>query len=79
MSILILSLPIHAFFLLGQQASERLPSGLRSWYREIEHQLEQKEELQDVFQKLSITKSKADNKLTYMDLAKLLKALFDPK
>lgn len=79
MSLLILSLPLHGYFLLGQQATERLPSGLRSWYREIEHKIKQEENQNLRMQLEANNKPKADHKLTYMDLAKLLKVLFERK
>lgn len=73
MSLLILSLPIHGYFILGKQAKAVLPLGLKSWYREIEQQLKEKQIEQGQSAPSSSTKS---NKLTYMDLANLLKVLF---
>lgn len=76
MSLLILSIPFHGYFLLGKQAEEALPIGLKSWYKEIEQQLKEKEV--DLAQ-MNSSKAAKSNKLTYMDLAKLLKLLFERK
>ncbi|MDU0111816.1 DUF412 family protein [Psychrosphaera aquimarina] len=76
MSLLILSLPIHGYFLLGKQAEADLPIGLKSWYREIEQQLQNSDV--EMKQGVNLNKSKA-HKLTYMDLAKLLKVRFERK
>lgn len=76
MSLLILSIPFHGYFLLGKQADEPLPIGLKSWYKEIEQQLKEKEV--DLGQ-MKVSKATKSNKLTYMDLAKLLKILFERK
>jgi len=76
MSLLILSIPFHGYFLLGKQANEKLPVGLKSWYKEIEQQLQEKQV--DLEQVKSRNAAKF-NKLTYMDLAKLLKLLFERK
>lgn len=76
MSLLILSLPVHGYFLLGKQAEADLPSGLRSWYREIEQQLQSSDV--EIKQGVKLNKSKT-HKLTYMDLAKLLKVRFERK
>ena len=77
MSLLILSLPFHGYFVLGQQAQQRLPIGLQSWYREIEHKLKQENQLSDAL--VEQENRKANSKLTYMDLARLLKNLFDKR
>lgn len=74
MSLLILSIPFHGYFLLGKQAEQRLPIGLKSWYKEIEQQLK---ENQVDLAKVKQSKQAKSNKLTYMDLAKLLKVLFE--
>lgn len=76
MSLLILSIPFHGYFLLGKQANETLPLGLKSWYKEIEQQLKEKQV--DLAQVKSRDAAKS-NRLTYMDLAKLLKLLFERK
>lgn len=77
MALLILSLPFHGYVLLGKQAESRLPVGLQSWYREIEHKLQQGAlEFNRNTAKLD-AKQKANSKLTYMDLAILLKELFE--
>lgn len=76
MSLLILSIPLHGYFLLGKQAEQPLPLGLKSWYKEIEQQLKQKQvDLAQVKQANAIK----SNRLTYMDLAELLKLLFERK
>jgi len=75
MSLLILSLPFHGYFVLGQQAQQRLPIGLQSWYREIEQKLKQETQNPHLIEK--VASRKTDNKLTYMDLARLLKTLFE--
>ena len=76
MSLLILSIPFHGYFLLGKQAEQPLPLGLKSWYKEIEQQLKDREV--DLAQVKPRDAAKS-NKLTYMDLAKLLKLLFERK
>lgn len=76
MSLLILSIPFHGYFLLGKQADEALPLGLKSWYKEIEQQLKEKQVDLEQVRSNQATKSK---NLTYMDLAHLLKVLFEGK
>ena len=76
MSLLIISIPFHGYFLLGKQADEPLPLGLKSWYKEIEQQLKEKQV--DLAQVKQGNAAKS-NRLTYMDLAKLLKILFERK
>ena len=39
MSLLVLSIPLHGYFILGKQASMPLPIGLKSWYHEIEQKI----------------------------------------
>lgn len=73
MSLLILTIPFHGYFLLGKQAQQPLPLGLKSWYKEIEQQLEQK---QVDLARVKSSSNTHSNKLTYLDLAKLLKLLF---
>ncbi|GHB60466.1 hypothetical protein GCM10008107_07140 [Psychrosphaera saromensis] len=73
MSLLILSLPVHGYYLLGKQAEARLSSGLKSWYKEIEEQLQKSNKL---IKEGDVKKSNSQ-KLTYMDLAKLLKVRFE--
>ena len=76
MSLLILSIPFHGYFLLGKQAKEPLPLGLKSWYKEIEQQLKQQQvDIENAIQ----SKQAKTQKLTYMDLAELLKLLFERK
>ena len=79
MAILILSFPFHGYFLLGRQADERLPIGLRSWYREIEQKLKQVNDKRDPDTFGKEVQHKTNNKLTYFDLAVLLKRLFEPE
>jgi uncharacterized membrane protein YfbV (UPF0208 family) len=50
-----------------------LSSGLKSWYKEIEEQLQQSNKL---IKEGEVKKSNSQ-KLTYMDLAKLLKVRFE--
>lgn len=72
MSLLIISIPVHGYFILGKQANEVLPLGLKSWYKEIEQQLKK--------EGLELSKPKHKSKaLTYMDLAELLKQLFEKR
>ena len=71
MSLLILSIPFHGLFILGKQATETLPVGLKNWYFEIEDKLKQQSIVNQPIHQ-SVNKSK----LTYMDLAELLKKLF---
>ena len=73
MSLMLLTLPLHTLYVLGQQAGERLPVGLKSWYLEIEQQLISKQVDLAEINTSSQTKS---NMLTYMDLAKILNILF---
>lgn len=77
MSLLILSIPLHAFYVLGKQANEKLPIGLQSWYKEIESKVKQKNLESDTRRPTEGSYNKARHKLTYMDLAQLLKRLFD--
>ncbi len=77
MSILIISFPVHAYFLLGKVAEERLPIGLQSWYREIEKKLRQGQPQVEIEPLDVKTKYKSNSKLTYFDLALLLKRLFE--
>ena len=84
MSLLILSLPLHGYFVLGQQAQQRLPLGLQDWYREIEQKLKQEQVLQSEANyngdnQTGDNHTKMNSKLTYMDLAKLLNKLFMQK
>ena len=72
-SLLILSLPVHGYYLLGKQAEARLSNGLKSWYKEIEEQLQQSNKLV----KEGEIKKASSQQLTYMDLAKLLKVRFE--
>lgn len=77
MSLLILSIPLHAFYVLGRQAEEKLPAGLQSWYKEIETKVKQ-QALENEGKSIELqNQNKAKNKLTYMDLAQLLKSLFE--
>ena len=71
MALLILSIPLHGFYILGKQADELLPIGLKSWYQEIEDKLKQQSVVNQ-----TIHQSANKSKLTYMDLAELLKKLF---
>ena len=77
MALLILSLPLHGYFLLGQQAKQRLPLGLQGWYREIEQKLKAEAADSLASQQNVREGQKANSKLTYFDLAKLLKTLFE--
>lgn len=79
MSLLILSLPLHGYFILGQQAQQRLPAGLQGWYREIEQKLKSDGIRGEGREVMSPDHPKANHKLTYLDLAKLLKTLFERK
>ncbi|NVK24462.1 MAG: DUF412 family protein [Gammaproteobacteria bacterium] len=78
MSLLVLSIPLHGYFLLGKKAEEPLPLGLKSWYHEIEQKIKQQEMLASESYRPAPSKVKK-GKLTYMDLAVLLKALFTRK
>ena len=78
MSLLVLSIPLHGYFLLGKQASMPLPVGLKSWYHEIEQKIKQKEMYTSNSQFTAVSKTNK-GKLTYMDLALLLKELFERK
>lgn len=78
MSLLVLSIPFHGYFILGKQALMPLPVGLKSWYHEIEQKLKQN----DVFtpdRERHVSVDVKKGKLTYMDLAALLKELFEKK
>ena len=79
MAILILSFPFHGYFLLGRKADERLPVGLQSWFREIEQKLQQDKDKHSRDPVLQEAANKTNSKLTYFDLAVLLKQLFDAK
>lgn len=83
MSILLLSLPIHAFYLLGQKAESALPTSLKTWYRELEakmSQQRQKEQYQSAAAMDPVVQSsKTNKKLTFLDLAKILNQLFNVK
>lgn len=72
MSLLILSIPAHGYYQLGQQADRTLSLGLQSWYREIEQNINKKSEPEQP----KLENRKPNNKLTYMDLAIILKKLF---
>lgn len=78
MALLVLSIPFHGYFILGKQALMPLPLGLKSWYHEIEQNLKQTEVFTpDRERHVSVDVKKG--KLTYMDLAVLLKELFERK
>lgn len=78
MVILVLSIPFHSYFILGQKAEEKLPLGLISWYREIEQKVQEHKQDLSLSQQtqLSEKSAKSDSKLNYMDLANLLNVLF---
>lgn len=73
MCLLILSIPVHGYYLLGKQAELNLPSSLKSWYKEIEQQLQQS----NGSGRIRVLPKSNVQDLTYMDLAKLLKLRFE--
>lgn len=77
MTILFLSIPIQAFYILGLKANSQLPVSLRVWYRELETKLK----LAPIVEPGLIVKAdkragKSDSKLTFLDLAFVLNDLF---
>lgn len=81
MSLLILSIPAHGYYQLGQQANRRLPISLQNWYREIEHKIIAQQQVQASFEESKPVNSyvisrKPNSRLTFMDLALLLSQLF---
>ncbi|MUH71053.1 DUF412 family protein [Psychrosphaera haliotis] len=85
MSIMLLSIPAHGFYQLGQQADTRLPISLQNWYREIENKVQAQHQADLSYyskddKKLPpegwVTNNKVNSRLTFMDLALLLNRLF---
>ncbi len=72
MSLLILSMPAHGYFQLGQQSQRRLPIALQRWYRELESKIQEQEATHP-------TNKVMNSRLTFMDLATLLNQLFGEK
>lgn len=78
MTILFLTIPLHAFHLLGRMANSPLPASLQGWYRELESKMAQQELGNGVSRATKPERSQKQNsKLTYMDLAAILDELFE--
>lgn len=77
MALMVLSIPAHGYFQLGKQANSRLPIGLQGWYRELEQkvQVENRERF-EIVKGQNQQASRINSKLTFMDLAILLNAIF---
>jgi uncharacterized membrane protein YfbV (UPF0208 family) len=77
-SILILSMPLHALSVLGKLAKSRLPNGLCVWYKELEQAIDVKrqQEYGPEGQAQHSHANSSNRPLTYMDLAELLKTFF---
>ncbi|MBU2882220.1 DUF412 family protein [Psychrosphaera sp. B3R10] len=79
MTILFLSIPVQAFYVLGLKANSQLPVSLRVWYRELESKIKLTPLVEPGLEgKADKRLGKSDNKLTFLDLACVLHDLFDP-